>query len=208
MEDPGVTSELSLEIVALDDDADFREFIADALGDLGHRVRVARDPGELRTLCLTKLPDLVLLDMNMGEHDGADVLQMIRATWPDLCVIVLTGFPSMESMRETFKSSVFDYLAKPFRVEDLQEVLLQAARALDLGRTPLERLRDQLGRGIRLARNSKGWTLKELSDSSGVSVSQLSSIERGTHLPSLESMVAIAGALDALASEWLADVGL
>jgi transcriptional regulator with XRE-family HTH domain len=60
---------------------------------------------------------------------------------------------------------------------------------------------------MRLARTEKGWTLKELSESSGLSVSQLSSIERGAHLPSLESLLAIAHALERPASSWLAGAG-
>jgi transcriptional regulator with XRE-family HTH domain len=53
-----------------------------------------------------------------------------------------------------------------------------------------------------------GWTLKDLSEASGVSVSQLSSIERGAHLPSLESLVAIALALGQKPSAWLGGSGL
>lgn len=200
--------QISLDIVALDDDPDFREYISRSLEDAGHRARTAADPGELRTLCMTRLPDAVLLDLNMGEHDGAEVLGSIRESWPDLCVIVVTGYPSLESMRATFKSDVFDYVAKPFQMDELLGVLRQAATELELGRSPLELLRDRLGRSIRLARNERAWTLKELSERSGVSVSQLSSIERGTHLPSLESLVAVGEALGTRASVWLADVGL
>ena len=58
-----------------------------------------------------------------------------------------------------------------------------------------------------MARTQRGWTLKELSEHSTVSVSQLSSIERGAHLPSLESLLAIAGALDQSPSQWLSEAG-
>lgn len=208
MTDTPDTTRTPLNLVALDDDPDFREYIASALVPHGHSVRPVATPDELVSQCLLRMPDAVLLDMNMGEHQGAQVLAELRDRWPDLCVVVVTGYPSLDSMRSTFKQQVFDYLAKPFRVEQLLGVLDQATEQLGLGRTPLERLRDRLGRGIRLARNREGWTLKDLSEKSGVSVSQLSSIERGTHLPSLESLVAIAGALDARASTWLEEVGL
>jgi transcriptional regulator with XRE-family HTH domain len=58
-----------------------------------------------------------------------------------------------------------------------------------------------------LARTERGWTLRDLSESSGVSVSQLSSIERGAHLPSVESLLAISGALERKPSAWLAGAG-
>ncbi len=202
------TSEIAtLSIVALDDDDDFREFITSVLEGEGHRVRAARQPSEFYALCEESLPDIVLLDIKMGEHSGEEVLEEVRKRWPRLCVIVATGYPSMDSMRQTFKRDVFDYLAKPFGLDELRATLAQAAAELGLGASPQDRLRAGLGRQIRVARTERGLTLKELSEIAGVSVSQLSSIERGTHLPSLESLVAIAAALESRPSMWLEALG-
>ena len=70
------------------------------------------------TSCLPRpeqrVPDIVLLDMKMGEVRGDKVLEQLIARWPQLCVIIVTGYPSLEDMRATFKLKVFDYLAKPF----------------------------------------------------------------------------------------------
>ena len=122
-------------------------------------------------------------------------------------MIVVTGYPTMDSMRETFKKDVFDYVPKPFSTEDLNRVLGQAAAAFNLGGRPQDRLRNELGRQVRLSRTRRGWTLKDLSESSGVSVSQLSSIERGAHLPSVESLLSIATALDEKPSAWFDAAG-
>jgi CheY-like chemotaxis protein/lambda repressor-like predicted transcriptional regulator len=196
-----------ISIVALDDDEDFRQYIAGVLEADGHHVRTAATPEELYTLCEQSLPDAVLLDIKMGRHSGEEVLEEIRKRWPKLCVIVVTGYPSLDSMRVTFKQDVFDYLAKPFSISELRRSLAQAAEAFGLGARPLDRLRAELGRQIRLARTERGWTLRDLSDQSAVSVSQLSSIERGAHLASVESLIAIAHALDAAPSDWLAAAG-
>lgn len=196
-----------LDIVALDDDADFREFLFSVLEHGGHELRTASTPDEFFTTCEERLPDVALLDMNMGEHDGATVLDQIRQRWPRLCVIVITGYPSLDSMRQTFKQQVFDYLAKPFSSDELDRALAQAAREFALGQRPQDRLRAALGRQIRLARTERGWTLKELSEVANVSVSQLSSIERGAHLPSIESLLAIAQALGKTPSHWLSAAG-
>jgi len=173
----------------------------------GHEVRVSATPDELFELCDERLPEVVLLDMKMGRHSGEEVLARIRERWPKLCVIVVTGYPSLETMRQTFKQDVYDYLAKPFSLEELRATLAQAATEFGLGGRPQDRLRAGLGRQIRLARTERAWTLKDLSEASGVSVSQLSSIERGAHMPSLESLLGIAQALDAAASDWLASAG-
>lgn len=197
----------ALSIVALDDDADFREYIRGVLETGGHQVRVCGTDAEFISACQERLPDVVLIDLKMGRVSGESVIKEVRERWPRLCVIVVTGYPTMDSMRETFKQDVFDYLAKPFSVADLQKVLQQAATALGLGQRPQDRLRSELGRQIRLARSERGWTLKELSESCGISVSQLSSIERGSHLPSIESLLAIAGALERKPSAWFASAG-
>ncbi|MCA9294063.1 MAG: response regulator, partial [Phycisphaerales bacterium] len=207
MQHEGDAPQGGLDIIALDDDADFREYVSAVLEEQGHTIRAVATPNELYESAERRLPDVVLLDMNMGRHRGEDVLDEIRKRWSRLCVIVLTGYPSMESMRETFKQDVFDYIAKPFSIDELRASLEQAATRLNLGGRPQDRLRTELGRRIRVARTGKGWTLKDLSEASGISVSQLSSIERGAHLPSLESLLAVAMALDEAPSVWLAEAG-
>ena len=196
-----------LSIVALDDDADFRQYIRSVLEGQGHEVRSIATPREFYAACEERLPDVVLLDMKMGDDSGESVLAEIRKRWTRLCVIVVTGYPSMEGMRQTFKKDVFDYLAKPFSTAELSRCLGQAVKAFGLGQRPQDRLRQELGRQIRLARAERGWTLKELSEASNISVSQVSSIERGAHLPSLESLLAIAGALGREPSKWLESAG-
>lgn len=196
-----------LSIVALDDDPDFREYIRTLLEGEGHEVRAVAAPEAFYAACESHLPDVVLLDIKMGRHSGEQVLEEIRRRWPKLCVVVVTGYPSLEGMRQTFKQDVFDYLAKPFSLDELRATLRQAVNSLGLGQRPEDRLRHELGRQIRVARTEKGWTLKDLSEASGISVSQLSSIERGSHLPSIESLVAVAGALEKKPSEWLGAAG-
>jgi FixJ family two-component response regulator len=196
-----------LSVAVLDDDGDYIEYVSGVLAGLGHAVRGFRTAGELFAACAEALPDVVLLDMNMGPSRGADVLDELRERWPRLCVIVVTGYPSLDTMRETFKRDAFDYLSKPFAEADLARVLAQAAEAFGLGRRPQDRLRQELGRSIRLARTNRAWTLRDLSEASGVSVSQLSSVERGAHMPSLESLLAISAALETVPSRWLAESG-
>lgn len=204
--DPDVPAP-TLDIVSLDDDDDFRQYLRGVLAAAGHEVRTCATPQECYAQCDQRLPDVLLLDIKMGRASGEDVLRELRVRWPKLCVIVVTGYPSLDSMRQTFKQDVFDYLAKPFSIAELHRVLAQAAAALGLGQRPEDRLRAELGRQIRLARTQRGWTLKDLSEACNVSVSQISSIERGAHLPSLESLLVIAAALGQKPSTWLTQAG-
>lgn len=197
-----------LAVAALDDDADFREFLRGVLGADGHDVRVCDTPAALFAACEQRLPELVLLDMKMGEHQGEAVLADLRRRWPRLAVIVVTGYPSLDGMRQTFRQEAADYLPKPFSLGELRATLAHVAASRGLGQRPEDRLRAELGRQVRVARVERGWTLKDLSEAAGLSVSQLSSIERGAAMPSLESLVAVAGALGVRPSAWLAGAGL
>ena len=76
-----------LSVVALDDDPDFREYIREVLASDGHDVRTAHSARAFFAACEERLPDVVLLDMKMGQESGAEVLAEIRRRWARLCVI-------------------------------------------------------------------------------------------------------------------------
>jgi DNA-binding NtrC family response regulator len=203
----GDTTEFLADIAILDDDQDFRHYLEDFLKDEGsYTVRAFGRPPELFRGCEDQVPDIVLLDMKMGDATGDKVLEQLLSRWPNLCVIVVTGYPSLEDMRVTFKLKVFDYLAKPFSLAQLRQVLKNAVEAFGLGRTPQDRLRERLGHHIKLLRVARDWSLKDLATHTKLSVSQISAIERGANLPSIESFLAIAKAFDKKPSEILASI--
>ncbi|MEP7367388.1 MAG: response regulator [Acidobacteriota bacterium] len=196
-----------VDVSVLDDDPDFRMYVEDLLRDEGlYNVRTFALPKDLFEAAETRIPDIVLLDMKMGEFQGSEVMDQLLARWPNLCVIVITGFPSLEDMRATFKRKVFDYLSKPFSLAELRAVLSNAMEAFGLGRTQLDRLRERLGHRIKLLRTERDWSLKDLASITKLSESQISSIERGAHLPSIESMLAICRAFGKHPSEIFASI--
>lgn len=197
-----------VDVAVLDDDLDFRNYIEDLLGDEGkYTVRTFAEPDQLFASAETRVPDIVLLDMKMGAANGEEVLEQLLMRWPELCIVIITGFPSMESMRNTFRLRVFDYLAKPFSLAQLRQVLQNAIEQYSLGRTPQDRLRARLGHRIKLMRVERDWSLKDLASATKLSVSQISSIERGANLPSVESLLAICRAFDKKPSEVLTAIG-
>lgn len=193
-----------VEVAVLDDDADFLAYIEDFLAEEGgFAVRTFTHPDDLYAAAEKHRPDIVLLDMKMGPFSGAQVLAELQERWPEVCLIVVTGYPSLEEMRQTFKRKAFDYLAKPFSLAQMRQTLNNAIESYGLGRSPVVRLRENLGRRIKMLRVEHGWSLKDLTKQSGISVSQLSSIERGAHMPSMESLLALTRALDTKPSELL-----
>ena len=205
---PTPVSPVMVEVAVLDDDPDFLTYIEDLLKDEGpYAVRTFARPDALLSAAEEGRPDIVLLDMKMGEFSGAQVLEQLLARWPGLCVIIVTGYPSLEDMRVTFKLKVFDYLAKPFTLAQLRQTLMNAMEAYGLGRIETNRLREKLGQKIRILRAERDWSLKDLAASSGLSVSQISSIERGANLPSMESLLSIARSFEMKPGEMLTSIG-
>lgn len=206
MTDQSTNSSL-VDIAILDDDPDFRTYLEDTLRDEGqYSVRAFAQPEELFPAMEQRLPDIVLLDMKMGEHRGEKVLEQILTAHPNMCVIIITGYPSLEDMRTTFKMRVFDYLSKPFTLAQLRQTLGNAVETFSLGRTMQDRLRERLGHRIKLLRVERDWSLKDLAASTRLSVSQISSIERGANMPSIESLLAICRAFDKKPSEVLSTI--
>ncbi len=196
-----------VDIAVLDDDVDFRNYMEDFLKDEGgYAVRTFGHPDDLFAASESRVPDIVLLDMKMGEFSGDKVLEQLLARWPGLCVIVVTGYPSLEDMRATFRMKVFDYLPKPFSLAQLRQTLSNAVETFGLGRTMQDRLRERLGHRIKMLRVERDWSLKDLAGPTKLSVSQISSIERGAHLPSIESFLAICRAFHKKPSEILASI--
>src|SRR5579863_4182170 len=201
------SQETVADIAVLDDDLDFRNYIEDFLKDESvYTVRTFANANELFAGCEERLADIVLLDMKMGDATGDRVLEQLLARWPGLCVIIVTGYPSLEDMRATFKLKVFDYLAKPFSLAQLRQVLKNAVGAYGLGRNAQDRLRERLGHAIKLLRVARDWSLKDLAAQTRLSVSQISAIERGTNLPSIESLLSICRAFEKKPSEVLISI--
>lgn len=196
-----------IDIAVLDDDLDFRTYVEDLLRDEGiYDVRTFASPDELFSSAETRVPDIILLDMKMGPASGDKVVEQLLVRWPTLCIIIVTGYPSLEDMRATFKLRVFDYIAKPFSISQLRQTLHNAIVQFSLGRTPQDRLRERLGHRIKILRVERGWSLKELAAAAKLSVSQISSIERGANLPSIESLLAICRAFERKPSEILSSI--
>ena len=196
-----------VDVAILDDDIDFLSYLEDFLKGEGlYQVRTFTHPDDLFLSSEQKKPDIILLDMKMGPFSGADVLERMQDRYPEICVVILTGYPSLEDMRSTFKRKVFDYLSKPFSLAQLRSTLSNAVETHGLGRTPQDRLRDSLGHRIKLLRVERSWSLKDLARETGVSISQLSSIERGAHMPSMESLLSLAYAFGIKPSKLLAAI--
>ena len=72
--------------------------------------------------------DVVLLDLRLPGMDGMSVLRAIKHEWPDCEVVVITGYPSIETAKEAIRLGAYDYLAKPAHPDELTRVASGAMR--------------------------------------------------------------------------------
>jgi DNA-binding NtrC family response regulator len=115
-------------ILVADDDAVARELLADALRQEGYAVEAFASGEEVIARGRQGRVDLVLTDIRMGAVDGLTVLREFKRMSPDTAVVVLTAFGSLEGAIEAIKQGAYDYLAKPFKKE---EIKLVVHRSLD-----------------------------------------------------------------------------
>jgi two-component system, NtrC family, response regulator AtoC len=130
-------------ILVADDDAVARELLADALKQEGYDVEAFSNGAEVIERGQQQQVDLVLTDIRMGTVDGLTVLREFKRFSPDTCIVLLTSFGSLEGAIEAIKQGAYDYLAKPFRKE---EIKLVVRRSLDHCRLVREnaRFREEL----------------------------------------------------------------
>ena len=116
-------------ILVVDDDMAMREMIALALRKEGHDVTTA-DTSATGAEALSASPfDLVVTDIYLGDGTGLDLLELSRRVQPDARVILVTAHGTVETASSAQRLGVFDYLAKPFKVEVLVERVQAALRA-------------------------------------------------------------------------------
>ncbi len=137
-------------ILLVDDEPDTLELLREIMAKEGHQVTCTTSARAALDLFSDADPDLVVTDIQMPEMDGLALLQEIRKRNPSTLVILLTAYGSLATAVEGIKAGAFDYLSKPFLVEDIRLLVrraLEHKRILQENQNLREQLRerDQLG---------------------------------------------------------------
>jgi DNA-binding NtrC family response regulator len=120
------------EILVVDDDAELADTLCEFLRGDGYTVAVAHSGAEALRAC-DELPGLalVLMDLMMPNGDGLSTMKSLHASHPDLPVMIMTGFATIETAVEAMKQSAEDYLTKPF---DRDAVRKKVGRVMEVHR--------------------------------------------------------------------------
>lgn len=113
-------------ILVVDDERSLREVLSIMLKRAGYMVTEASDGDEAIGHVNKEIYDLVITDLRMPKADGMDVLKAVKSSSPDTVVLVITAFATSDSAVEAMKQGAYDYLTKPFQVDEVQLIIRNA----------------------------------------------------------------------------------
>jgi len=110
-------------ILVVDDEQSMRDFLAIMLKKEGHDVVTAENGTNALKAVQSEIFDLVISDVKMSGKDGIDVLKATKESSPETIVIIITAFATAETAIEAMKLGAYDYIIKPFKVDELKLVI-------------------------------------------------------------------------------------
>lgn len=151
-------------ILIVDDEMNMCEALFDVLEDEGYSVSIASDKEEALRLLSNIEFDLLIMDIRLKGTNGIELLNLAKELRPDIGIIVITGYPSLDSAIEGVRLGIDDYLLKPISVESLkasiQNVILQkekekqkakSVKELEKAEERISRLEEALSQATKLA---------------------------------------------------------
>ncbi|MCZ6634352.1 MAG: sigma-54 dependent transcriptional regulator, partial [bacterium] len=115
-----------IHILVADDNKTTTRTLCTLVERWGHKAYPAFDGAEALQILKNEPIDIVVTDLKMPHIDGIELLARVRESWPDIVVIVVTAFGSIETAVEAMKLGAFDFLTKPYENQELQLKLQKA----------------------------------------------------------------------------------
>jgi two-component system response regulator PilR (NtrC family) len=146
-------------LLIVDDEQGMRQLLSLVFGRAGHQVRAAEHGRRALELLRAEPADLIISDVKMPDMGGIELLRAARELLPDVSVVMMTAFATVETAREAFKLGADDFIQKPFDVDELKLIvekalerlhLLQENRAFKRAQRERGRLDQLIGRSARM----------------------------------------------------------
>ncbi len=109
-----------MEILIAEDEKNIGDLLVELLSDKNREITVVHNGLEAIQLLDQRPFDLLITDLMMPEVDGMEVLHHAKSLYPDIQAIIITGYASLETAIQAVKEGAYDYLRKPFRLEELK----------------------------------------------------------------------------------------
>lgn len=187
-----------IRLLVLDDDPATCAVIQAALSNRDFQIDVVSDPSQIESAIARGEDykyDLIIMDYVIPGLEPDQVFNWIKEHQSDANIVVVTGYPSVDSALNCLRARTYDYLTKPFQVDHLREIVIRCLESKGKLRMTENALRESLGAAIRDRRKARGFTLSEMSKRTKVSLGYLSQIELGKNSASIDTLYSICLAL-------------
>ncbi len=184
-----------IKVLVLDDDPAISEMVGGILAEAGYKPIVFTEPADAIEAAEAESVQIAVIDLRMPGMDGIQVVQRLKAIDDRVCCIVVTAYPTLETATASMRSGTCDYIAKPFDRDQLLASVERACHKLGLIYRAEADLNRLIGQRIRAERLRQNLTLRQVSDRSDLTTSQLSQVELGKNAASLWALARIANAL-------------
>ncbi|RLK10783.1 nitrogen assimilation response regulator NtrX [Ruegeria conchae] len=124
------------DILIVDDERDIRELVSDILEDEGYSTRLAANSDECMSSINAEPPGLLILDIWLKDSrmDGIDILKAVKRDNPDVPVVIISGHGNIEIAVAAIKQGAYDFIEKPFNIDQLMVVIRRAMETSRLRR--------------------------------------------------------------------------
>lgn len=192
-----------IKVLVIDDDPAICKTVGMLLEDHGYNPKTYTDPIEALAVAAEESFQVALIDLRMPAMDGVEVVEKLKQLDERTSCIVMTAYPDLDSATETMRQGSCDYLAKPFKQEELVDSIDRACLKMGIIYTNEGELNRLIGQRIRSHRLAQSLTLRQLSDRTDLTTSQLSQVELGKNAASIWALARISNALGLQVSELL-----
>lgn len=125
-------------ILVVDDELLIRDLLYDFFTGQGWNISVAENGDKALDVIAHKSVDLVLTDIKMPEMDGLALTEELKRAHPEIPVVLMTGFPSVDSAVTALRHRVVDYVIKPFNINQLYKTIDAALKERGRGQKPTD----------------------------------------------------------------------
>ncbi|MFS4460370.1 sigma-54-dependent transcriptional regulator [Bdellovibrio sp. HCB2-146] len=119
-------------ILVVDDEESIREFLEIMLKKEGYEVTLAEDGQKAKDLLAKKTFDMIISDLQMPHVTGVELLKHVKDSYPDTVFMMITAFGTTETAVEAMKMGAYDYLTKPFKIDEVRMNIQNALRSRNL----------------------------------------------------------------------------
>jgi DNA-binding NtrC family response regulator len=190
------TTNRQINILIIDDDIDVCHYLDGFLSNNNFKVKFTTDPEKSIPLIREEMFQIIILDIVMPKINGMELLKQIRQIDSDICVIILSGYPTFEYAREAFKSDCYEFISKPFENSRLLEVINKAINKWGMISDLNQIATNNIASIVKRLRNDQSLSLRQLANRTGLSPSLIYQIEHSQTTPSLATLSKLATALN------------